>query len=75
MYYFYGIQISEMQQLAKRLNVKLPLNREVEGLLQMHPQRAELVAKLFLDAKRVYAQVAVLDREIERRNALVGVMG
>lgn len=74
-YRAYGQQMTEHLELAKRLGFRLPLQSEVSRLRNMHPDRADVVSRTFLHVKRIDHQLDTLEREIERRSALVGVWG
>lgn len=71
----YGDLMTEYLEIAKRLGFMLPLQREVARLSKMHPDRAEIVSRTFLHVTRINTHLLTLEREIERRSALVGVWG
>lgn len=73
-YKIYGGMLKENEGIAKRLGITLPLDIRPDQLRIINSQRAEIVSRLFLDVKRLNTQLAALDREIARRNVLVGVM-
>jgi hypothetical protein len=73
-YLTHAEQLAECQRLAIVLNLTLPLEHEMKDLPKMRSDRALVVSKLFRDVKRVNTHLSVLEREIERRNSLVGVL-
>lgn len=73
-YKIYGNMLKEYEGIANRLGIELPVKIEPGQILAINSQRAEIVSRMYLDVKRLNTQLAALDREIARRNVLVGVM-
>ncbi len=73
----YAKQLIEYKELADRIGLQTPIEREFEngGLRNMPLDRAKIVSKWFLDVKRLYAHIDVINAEIRRRKTLVGVIG
>lgn len=72
----YAKQLIEYRELADRLGLKTPIEREFEdsGLRNMSLDRATIVSKWFLDVKRLYTHIDVINAEISRRKTLVGAI-
>jgi hypothetical protein len=72
---YYNNRFQEIKNLAERLEIKFPLHIAIEGISEMHPDRAEIVSRMFYEVKGMADHVDLLNREIKRRNALIGVIG
>lgn len=71
-YTVFGNELKEYEDVAKRIGLKLPLN----GALPFtHPGEEEVCARWYLGVNEINRKIKTLDREISRRNNLVGVLG
>lgn len=68
----YLYQLKELTDTCKRLEITRPLNVEVTYVPEMHPDRAEIVSRAFLESKAIQTHINALTREIRRRARLVG---
>lgn len=83
MYKVYGEQLREYADTAERFEIAIPMDKELRefattpgALIPTRDlQHADFVNRWFRDVKRIVGQLKALDREIARRNKLIGVMG
>ncbi len=74
-YASFGAYLRELQRHAKIFDIDLPVKFKPGEFVAYPDDKAELVARWIMDINRTNLQLSTLDREIARRNNLIGVMG
>lgn len=75
----YGEQLINYQEVAKTFKIDLPITSN--SIVKVVPRRQknsleyDFIRRFILGIQSIYAQVDVVNREISRRNKLIGVMG
>lgn len=81
-YKIYGNQLREYADTADRFEINIPMDKELKEFIltpgSVIPtrdlQHADFVNRWFRDIQKIVRHLNTLDREIARRNKLVGVM-
>lgn len=73
-YAILGRQLKEYERVARAVGLKLPVLVKPGELIEMPMDKATFVARWYLDVNRINRQIQCLDKEIARRNKLVGVV-
>jgi len=79
-YQTFSNQLMEYKMVADRFEIPVPMDKELRtmthGIVKAKDQQfQDFINRWFRDVNKIVGQLSVLDREIARRNKLIGVMG
>lgn len=73
-YQTFGVQLDGLRDDAERIGISLPLEITVGTLIGVEDPKDDRVFYILKTASEINEHLKVLDKEIARRNSLVGVM-